>query len=45
MAIQSIETVIFITAEQRRAILYDNAARLLVLREEEIAEHHISAAR
>jgi uncharacterized protein len=40
VAIQSIETADFLTAEQKRDILYNNAARFLRLSETEIARHH-----
>jgi uncharacterized protein len=40
VAIQSIETANFLTAEQKRDILYNNAARFLRLSETEIARHH-----
>lgn len=38
-AIQSIETAGFLTAKQKRDILYNNASRFLGLSEEEIARH------
>lgn len=40
VAIDSIESAEFLTDSQRRAILYDNAARFLRLGEDEIARHH-----
>ena len=40
MAIESIESADFLTEEQKRDILYNNAARFLRLSEEEIARHH-----
>jgi hypothetical protein len=40
VAIESIETAPFLSEAQKRAILYDNAARFLRLSEEEIARHH-----
>jgi uncharacterized protein len=40
VAIQSIESADFLTEEQKRDILYHNAARFLRLSEEEIARHH-----
>lgn len=40
VAIESIESAPFLSASQRRAILYDNAARFLRLSEDEIARHH-----
>ena len=39
-AIAVIEEAPFLSREQKRAILYDNAARFLRLGEEEIARHH-----
>lgn len=39
-AIQTIETAPFLTPEQKRDILYHNAARFLRLSEAEIARHH-----
>lgn len=39
-AIESIESADFLSQEQKRAILYDNAARFLRLSEEEIERHH-----
>jgi hypothetical protein len=39
-AIARIEAAPFLTAEQKRDILYDNAARFLRLDEAEIARHH-----
>lgn len=39
-AIQSIETADFLSEEQKRDILYDNAARFLRLTSEEVARHH-----
>jgi predicted TIM-barrel fold metal-dependent hydrolase len=35
-----IEDAPFLTAEQRRAIFYNNAARFLRLSPEEVARHH-----
>lgn len=40
IAIETIEAAPFLTEEQKRAILYDNAARFLGLSEKEIAAHH-----
>lgn len=40
LAIETVETAPFLSEEQKRAILYDNAARFLSLSEEQIAEHH-----
>jgi uncharacterized protein len=40
IAIESIESASFLSAEQKRDILYNNAARFLRLSEEEIARHH-----
>lgn len=40
LAIRAVEEAPFLSARQRRAILYDNAARFLRLSEEEIARHH-----
>lgn len=40
IAIQTIEAAPFLTPEQKRDILYNNAARFLRLSEEEIARHH-----
>jgi predicted TIM-barrel fold metal-dependent hydrolase len=39
-SIQSIEEAPFLTKEQKRDILYNNAARFLRLSKEEIARHH-----
>lgn len=39
-AVRVIEEAPFLTAEQKRAVLYDNAARFLRLSDEEIARHH-----
>jgi uncharacterized protein len=39
-AIAVIEEAPFLSADQKRDILYDNAARFLRLSEEEIARHH-----
>jgi uncharacterized protein len=39
-AIEAIEQAPFLTEEQKRDILYNNAARFLRLTEEEIARHH-----
>jgi uncharacterized protein len=39
-AIEAIETASFLTPEQKRDILYDNAARFLRLPAKEIARHH-----
>lgn len=44
LAIETIEAVPFLSEEQTRAILYDNAARFLELSEEQIAQHHRAAA-
>ena len=38
--IEAIETADFLTEEQKRDILYNNAARFLRLSEEQIAGHH-----
>jgi hypothetical protein len=38
--IESIKTAEFLTGEQKRDILYNNAARFLRLSEDEIARHH-----
>ena len=40
LAIESIESADFLTAEQKRDILYNNAARFLRLTPAEIAKHH-----
>lgn len=40
VAIDSIESASFLTAEQKRDIFYNNAARFLRLSDEEIAKHH-----
>jgi hypothetical protein len=40
MAIEGIESADFLTPEQKRAILYDNAARFLRLTPDQIAAHH-----
>ncbi len=39
-AIEAIESAAFLSAEQKRDILYNNAARFLRLSEAEIAKHH-----
>lgn len=39
-AIEAIETAAFLSADQKRDILYNNAARFLRLSEAEIAKHH-----
>lgn len=39
-AVAVIEEASFLSAEQKRAILYDNAARFLRLSDEDIARHH-----
>jgi hypothetical protein len=40
IALESIESADFLSAQQKRDILYNNAARFLRLSEEEIASHH-----
>jgi uncharacterized protein len=40
VAIEHVETADFLSAEQKRDIFYNNAARFLRLSEEEIARHH-----
>ncbi|HSM35197.1 MAG TPA: amidohydrolase family protein [Longimicrobiales bacterium] len=40
LAIEAIETADFLTEEQKRDILYNNAARFLGLSQEQIAAHH-----
>jgi hypothetical protein len=40
VAIETIETAPFLSAEQKRDIFYNNAARFLRLSQEEIAKHH-----
>jgi uncharacterized protein len=40
LAIEAVESASFLTAEQKRDILYNNAARFLRLSNEEIARHH-----
>jgi uncharacterized protein len=40
ISIETIEAVPFLTEDQKRAILYHNAARFLRLSEEQIAAHH-----
>lgn len=40
VAIESIETADFLRPEQKRDILYDNAARFLRLSQQQIAQHH-----
>ena len=40
MAIEAIESADFLSAEQKRDTLYDNAARFLGLSDAEIARHH-----
>ena len=40
IAIEAVEGAPFLSEEQKRAILYDNAARFLNLSEEQIAAHH-----
>ena len=42
-AVKAIEEAPFLTAEQRRGIYYDNAARFLRLTEDEVARHHRAA--
>lgn len=44
-AIGSIETAPFLSAEQKRDILYDNAARFLRLTPAQVAADHAGAAR
>jgi len=39
-AVEAIEKADFLSAEQKRDILYNNAARFLQLRPEQIARHH-----
>lgn len=39
-AIEGIESATFLSAEQKRDILYNNAARFLRLSEADIAKHH-----
>lgn len=39
-AIQNIEAATFLTENQKRDILYNNAARFLRLSDEQIASHH-----
>jgi uncharacterized protein len=38
--LETIETAAFLTPKEKRAILYDNAARFLRLSPEQIARHH-----
>lgn len=40
MAIEAVESADFLTQEQKRDVLYNNAARFLGLSDEEIARHH-----
>jgi len=40
VAIKTIEDAPFLSAEQKRDIFYNNAARFLRLNKEEIAKHH-----
>jgi uncharacterized protein len=40
LVIETIESAEFLTEQQKRDILYNNAARFLRLSEEEIAWHH-----
>jgi uncharacterized protein len=40
LALEGIETATFLTAEQKRDILYNNAARFLRLTQAEIDRHH-----
>lgn len=40
LAIETVEEAPFLSGRQKRAILYDNAARFLGLSEEQIREHH-----
>lgn len=40
IAIETVEEARFLSHDQKRAILYDNAARFLELSEEQIAAHH-----
>jgi len=40
VAIETIETAPFLSADQKRDIFYNNAARFLRLSEEEVARHH-----
>lgn len=40
LAIETVEDAPFLSGKQKRAILYDNAARFLNLSEEQIAAHH-----
>ena len=44
MAVEAIETVSFLSEEQKRDIFYNNAAEFLRLSEEEIQKHHEIAA-
>ena len=39
VAIESVETADFLTPEQKRDVLYNNAARFLRLSDEEMAKH------
>ena len=40
VAIEALESAPFLSAEQKRDIFYNNAARFLRLSEEQIAKHH-----
>lgn len=40
IALETIQQAPFLTEEQKRDILYNNAARFLRLGEDEIARHH-----
>lgn len=44
-ALDAVESAPFLTAQQKRDILYNNAARFLRLSKEEIAKHHGTSAR
>lgn len=40
ISVEAVQSLDFLTAEEKGAILYDNAARFLGLSGEEIARHH-----
>ena len=44
-AIERIHSASYLSPKQKRAILYDNAARFLRLSEEEVARHHAMVSR
>jgi predicted TIM-barrel fold metal-dependent hydrolase len=40
VSVEAVQSIDFLTVEEKKAIFYDNAARFLGLSEEEIARHH-----